>query len=139
MGCSLRAASTAIGVYVDSQPCIVSRLAAPCASSSESILNSALAPRCSRPASDSPAPMIVGVTKSPCGAAACITKPERNSSPTSGSNTTVVANSCSAQSRIPVQCFSTSSRVGCHTGSDCQASLCTEPWKPSTSSDSARL
>ena len=73
-------------------------------------------PRCSRAASDSPAPMIVGVTKSPCGAAACMTKPERNSSPTSGSNTTVVAKNASAQSRMPVS-VSTSSRVGCQIGS----------------------
>ena len=82
--------------------------------------------------------MIVGVTKSPCGAAACMTKPDRNSSPTSGSNTTVVANSASAQSRMPVS-RSTSSRVGCQIGSSCQVSLWIEPSKPSISSDSARL
>ena len=82
--------------------------------------------------------MIVGVTKSPWGAAACITKPERNSSPTSGSKTTAVANSCSDQSRMPVR-RSTSSRVGCQIGSSCQVFLWIEPSKPSISSDSARL
>ena len=84
--------------------------------------NRARAPRCSRAASDSPAPMIVGVTKSPCRAAACMTKPARNSSPTSGSNTTAVANNASAQSRMPVR-PSTSSRVGCQIGSSCQVCL----------------
>ena len=113
-------------------------LAEPCSGSSASIRNRARAPRCSRAASDSPAPMIVGVTKSPCGAAACITKPERNSSPTSGSKTTVVAKNASAQSRMPVR-PSTSSRVGCQIGSDCHVSLWIEPSKPSISSLSARL
>jgi hypothetical protein len=82
--------------------------------------------------------MIVGVTKSPCRAAACMTNPLRNSSPTSCSNTMVVANSASAQSRIPVR-PSTSSRVGCQIGSSCHVCLWMEPSKPSISSDSARL
>ena len=82
--------------------------------------------------------MIVGVTKSPCGAATCITKPDRNSSPTSGSNTTVVANSASDQSRMPVSC-SVSSRVACQAGSSCQVFLWIDPSKPSISSESVRL
>ena len=60
--------------------------------------------------SDSPQPMIAGVMKSPCSAAACMTNPLRNSSPTSGSKTTAVAKNASAQSRMPVS-FSTFSRV----------------------------
>src|SRR5262249_5319863 len=138
IGCRLRAALTAAGVYVSSQPCMTARLASPCSSSSARSWNSARELRCSRAASDSPAPMIVGVTKSPCGAAACMTNPERKSSPTSGSKTTVVAKNASDQSRMPVR-PSTSSRVGCQIGSDCQVSLWTEPSKPSISSDSVRL
>ena len=103
IGCRLRAAWTAFGTYVASQACIVSLFASACVSSSVSIRKSARAARWSRAASDSPAPMIVGVTKSPCGAAACMTKPARNSSPMIGSNTTVVANSASPQSRMPVR------------------------------------
>ena len=117
---------------------MVALLASPCSGSSASMRNSAREPFCSRAASDSPAPMIVGVTKSPCGAAACITKPERKSSPTSCSKTTVVTKNASDQSRMPVR-PSTSSRVGCQIGSDCQTSLWTEPSKPSISSESARL
>ena len=40
-------------------------------------------------------PESAGVMKSFCAEAACIRKPERNSSPTSGSNTTLVAKYCS--------------------------------------------
>ena len=84
------------GTHSSSQPCMslaVGRRRA--RSSSASIRNRARAPRCSRAQSDSPQPMIVGVTKSPCSAAACMTKPLRNSSPTSGSKTTAVANKAS--------------------------------------------
>ena len=82
--------------------------------------------------------MIVGVTKSPWSAAACMTKPERKSSPTSGSKTTVVAKNASDQSRMPVR-PSTSSRVGCQIGSSCHVAMWALSSKPSISSESARL
>jgi hypothetical protein len=110
----------------------------PYCSSAVSIPNSARAPRCSRDTSDSPEPTSVGVTKSPWSAAVCITKPERNSSPTSGSNTIAVAKNASAQSRTPVS-FSTFSRTGCQTGSSCHAAMCAWPSKPSISSVSSML
>src|SRR5215210_1831372 len=138
MGWSWRAALIAAGAHSSNQPCMIVPFCVPLLSSLASIRNRARAPRCSRAASDSPAPMIVGVTKSPWRAATCITKPERNSSPMSGSNTTAVANHCSAQSRVPVR-RSTNSRVGCQTGSSCHVCLWTEPLKPSISSDSVRL
>ena len=74
--------------------------------------------------------MIVGVTKSPFGAAACMTKPLRNSSPTSGSKTTAVAKNCLGPVADAGQ-RSTTSRVGCQIGSSCHASLCALPWKSS--------
>ena len=82
--------------------------------------------------------MIVGVTKSPCSAAACMTNPLRNSSPTSGSKTTAVAKNACAQSRMPVS-FSTFSRVACQIASFCQTSLWAVPSKPSTWSETSRL
>src|SRR4029079_15747069 len=112
IGCSWRAAAKACADQSSSQRCMVCLFSVPCFSSSASMRYRARAPRCSRAASDSPAPMIVGVTKSPWRAATCMTKPERKSSPTSGSKTTVNAKTASDQSRIPVR-PSTSSRVGC--------------------------
>ena len=82
--------------------------------------------------------MIAGVMKSPCGAAACMTNPLRNSSPTSGSKTTAVAKKASAQSRMPVS-FSTFSRVACQHSPFCQTSLCALPSKPSIWSETSRL
>src|SRR4051812_49649893 len=73
MGWRWRAAFIASAPHLSSQPCMTVPFCVPLDSSLASIRNSARAPRCSRAASDSPAPMIVGVTKSPCRAATCIT------------------------------------------------------------------
>src|SRR5215208_1582762 len=137
-GCSLRAAATLTGVHSASHLAMTALLDSPCSSSRASMPNSARAPRCSRATSDSPDPTSVGVTKSPCRAAVCITKPERNSSPTSGSNTSAVAKKASAQSRTPVS-VSTFSRTPCQAGSSCQAAMCALPSKPSISPESSRL
>src|SRR4051794_25203732 len=138
IGCIVRAASMLTGVHFSSQPCMVRLFSAPCCSSLASIANSRRAPRCSRVVSDSAEPNSVGVTKSPWSAATCITKPLRNSSPTSGSNTIAVAKNASDQSRVAVS-FSTFSRAFCQTGSCCQAVMCAWPSKPSISSSSSRL
>ena len=49
-----------------------------------------------------------------------------------------VANSSSHQSPTAVS-FSTTSRVGCHSGAYCQTSLCALPSKPMSASDRSRL
>src|SRR4051794_12507910 len=138
IGWSCRAAARLTGVHSASHCCMSARFAAPCSGSSASIRNSARAPRCSRAVSASPAPITVGVTKSPCSAAACITNALRNSSPTSGSKTTAVAKKACAQSRIPVS-RSTFSRVPCQIASCCQTSLWADPSKPSICSEISRL
>ena len=126
------------GVHCSSQPCIVCLFSAPCSGSLASIPNSRRAPRCSRVVSDSAEPNSDGVTKSPCSAATCITKLLRNSSPTSGSNTTAVAKNASDQSRVAVS-LSTFSRVFCQIGSSCQVLMWAWPSKPSISSSRSRL
>ena len=82
--------------------------------------------------------MIVGVTKSPLRGAACITRWLRNSSPTSGSNTTLAAKMASHQSSIPVSCSATS-RTPCQAGSLFHAVRWAAPSKPSISSVRVRL
>src|SRR5450755_3776385 len=138
IGCIARPASRLLGIHSFSQPFIVAWFSSPCCSSWASIPNSARVTRASRAVSDSPAPISVGVTKSPCGAAACMMNSERNSSPTSGSNTTVATKNASAQSRMPV-IPSTFSRTPCQIGSLFQASLWASPSNPSTFSVSSRL
>ena len=81
---------------------------------------------------------MVGVTKSPLRGAACITRWLRNSSPTSGSNTTLAAKMASHQSSMPVSC-SEISRTPCQAGSSFQVSRCAVPLKPSISSLRVRL
>ena len=63
----------------------------------------------------------------------------RNSSPTSGSNTTFVANMASPQSSSIAVSASVSLRAPCHSASEFHASTCAEPSKPSISSLSVRL
>ena len=84
------------------------------------------------------APTTVGVTKSPLRGAACCTRPLRNSSPTSGSKTTLDAKMASHQSSIAVSCSATS-RTPCQDGSEFQVVMWALPSKFSISSVSVRL
>src|SRR5436190_3139114 len=92
----------------------------------------------SRSKSFSATPITVGVTKSPWVAARLMTKPLRNSSPSSGSKARLAATTASHQSRIAVSC-STLSRVGCHIGSLPHTCLCAEPSTSSRASLTSRL
>src|SRR5690349_8079487 len=138
-GCSVRAAAMVRPVQVDSQPPSRPLLWSANSRSLVSRWNIGMVYRRSRSAkSYSSAPMMVGVTKSPLRGAACITRRLRNSSPTSGSNTTLAAKMASPQSSIAVSCSATS-RTPCQTGSSFQAVRCAVPSKPSISSLSVRL
>src|SRR6266487_4370888 len=138
-GCSVLAAVIARGTQADSHCWRSALLWSANSRSLVSSSNIAMVYRRSRSAkSYSAAPTIVGVTKSPLRGAACCTRWLRNSSPTSGSKTTLPAKIASHQSSVAVSCSATS-RTPCQGGSLFQASMCAEPLKPGTSSVSVRL